>query len=55
MWSSGLVAVINLACRAFTNSDEAILTMVQIYPPFVSAPHHAQRKLFTSELLEQNN
>lgn len=45
MFLPGMVAGINVACRALTNEGEAILTATPIYPPFMSAAKLANRKL----------
>ena len=52
MFMPGLVAGINLACRALTAPDEAILTATPIYPPFMSAPQFANRHLVTIPLIQ---
>lgn len=45
MFLPGMVAGINLACRALTEEGDAILTATPIYPPFMSSVKLANRKL----------
>lgn len=51
IWLPGLVAGINLACRALTSENDSIITATPIYPPFLSAPKLAERGLITTELV----
>lgn len=55
LFTPGLVAGINLACRALTAPDESILTATPIYPPFMSAPKYANRNLVTLPLIQQDD
>ncbi len=55
MWLPGLVAGINLACRTLTNHGESIIAVTPSYPPFISAAKYAERDIFTSALIENNN
>ncbi|MDR2788726.1 MAG: PatB family C-S lyase [Candidatus Accumulibacter sp.] len=48
LWLPGLVTGLNAACRAV---DGAALTATPIYPPFLSAPRLAGRKLTTVPLV----
>ena len=41
----GVVAGLNLACRAHTQPGEGVITAVPIYPPFISAPEFSGREL----------
>jgi cystathionine beta-lyase len=41
----GVVAGLNLCCRAYTAPGEAVITAVPIYPPFMSAPEYSRREL----------
>lgn len=40
----GVVPALNLACRAFAAPDEAVITLMPIYPPFQKAPYFAGRE-----------
>lgn len=52
VWLPGLVTGLNVACRAV---DGEVLTATPIYPPFLSAPHFANRKLNRVELARDDN
>lgn len=41
----GLVPAINLCCHAFTETGDSVMTATPVYPPFLSAPDYANRKL----------
>jgi cystathionine beta-lyase len=45
VWLPGLVTGLNVACRAVGNAGDEVLTATPIYPPFLSAPGHAQRQV----------
>lgn len=51
VWLPGLVTGINAACRAVGESQSKVLTMVPIYPPFLSAPEKSDRQLTTTPLV----
>jgi cystathionine beta-lyase len=44
-WVPGLVPALNLACRAFAEEGEGVLTCTPVYPPFLSAPLNGARVL----------
>jgi len=44
-WLPGLVPALNLCCHAFTETDQSVLTLTPVYPPFRTAPSNAGRKL----------
>lgn len=50
VWLPGLVTGLNLACRATGAVGDAVLTLVPIYPPFLSAPRLASRQLITAPM-----
>ena len=50
VWLPGLVLGLNLACRAVGKPGDAVVTATPIYPPFLSAPGLADRKLITVPL-----
>lgn len=41
----GVVPGLNLACRAFARATEQVVSLVPIYPPFMSAPEFSDRSL----------
>jgi len=50
VWLPGLVTGINVACRAFGNSGDEVLTNLPVYPPFLTAPGNFDRKCITFPL-----
>jgi cystathionine beta-lyase len=55
IWLPGLVPALHLACRAFGDDDDEILTFTPVYPPFLSAPTLSRRQLKTIPLRRQTN
>ena len=55
VWLPGLVTGLNVACRAFGEDNNAVMTATPIYPPFLSAPGNFRRKLVKVPLREQQN
>lgn len=51
IWLPGLVTGLNVACRAFGDSGDEVLTAVPVYPPFLTAPRRAGRKLIPIPLM----
>ncbi|MHC4425800.1 MAG: MalY/PatB family protein [Planctomycetota bacterium] len=45
VWLPGLVPALNVACRAFGNDSDEVLTFTPVYPPFLSAPGLCKKKL----------
>jgi cystathionine beta-lyase len=54
IWLPGLVLGLNLACRSVGQPGDAVVTATPIYPPFLSAPTLADRKLIAVPLLESS-
>jgi len=54
VWLPSLVSGLNLACRAVGGADDEVVTFTPIYPPFLSAPALAGRKLLTVPLAHQD-
>ena len=54
VWLPGLLTGINVACRAVGDPGDEVVTTVPIYPPFLSAPKHASRRIITVPLVESN-
>lgn len=44
VWLPGLVPALNVACRAFGEPGDGVLTCTPVYPPFLSAPVFSDRK-----------
>jgi cystathionine beta-lyase len=49
----GLVCGLNVACRAVGAPGDAVLAQTPVYPPFLSAPTHQDRRLITAELIAE--
>ena len=45
VWLPSLVPALNLACRAYCQPGEAVMTAIPVYPPFLSAPIFSDREL----------
>lgn len=43
VWLPGLVPGLNLACLIAGERGDAVATLTPVYPPFLSAPRHAER------------
>lgn len=52
VWLPGLVSALNVVCRAVGEKDDAVFTATPIYPPFLSAPKHAERRLISVPLIQ---
>ena len=53
VWLPSLVAGLNLTCRAAAVRDEAVMTAVPVYPPFLTAPGLSRRHLTTLPLIRE--
>ena len=51
VWLPGLVPALNVACRAFGEAGDEVLTCTPVYPPFLSAPGFSDRKRVTVPLI----
>ena len=54
VWLPGLVAGLNVACRTAGDAGDTVFTATPIYPPFLSAPKHAQRHLASAALVRDD-
>lgn len=50
VWLPGVVTGLNAACRAIGDEGDEVVTAVPVYPPFLSAPRLARRKLVSVPL-----
>ena len=50
VWLPGLVPALNVACRAFGEPGNEVLTCTPVYPPFLSAPGFSDRRRVTVPL-----
>jgi len=55
VWLPGLVCGLNVACRAVGREQDEVMTLVPIYPPFLTAPGNSGRRLVTVPLAVKNN
>jgi len=55
VWLPGLVSGLNIACRAAGQEGDEILTAVPVYPPFLTAPGHANRRLGTIPMISDGS
>lgn len=51
LWLPGLVPALNVACRAFVQPGEEVLTCTPVYPPFLGAPASSGVGLRTVDLV----
>lgn len=47
VFTPGVVPALNVACRAYAGSGEAVMTVTPVYPPFLEAPPFQDRRLVT--------
>jgi cystathionine beta-lyase len=50
VWLPGLVSGLNIACRAVGHEHDAVMVMVPVYPPFLTAPKYSNRDLLAVPL-----
>lgn len=55
VWLPGLVTGLNVACRSVGARDDAVLTHVPVYPPFLTAPRFSERSLKTFDMILQQD
>lgn len=55
VWLPGVVPALHLACRAFGNDGDEVLTFTPVYPPFLTAPSLSRRQLKSIPLQRQSN
>jgi cystathionine beta-lyase len=55
VWLPGLVCGLNVVCRAVGEDGDDVLTLVPVYPPFLSAPRYSRRGLVRVPLQEDSN
>ena len=51
VWLPGLVSGLNVACRSWGRSGAGILTTTPVYPPFLTAPGLAGKRLQTIDMV----
>ena len=55
VWTPGIVPALNMACRAFAEPGEAVLTSTPVYPPFLSCAPQQDRQLQAVPLVEEGD
>jgi len=55
VWLPGLVCGLNVACRSIGAEHDDVITLVPIYPPFLTAPKNSGRRLVTVPLVTESN
>lgn len=53
VWIPGVVAALNVACRAVGKDGDAVFTHTPVYPPFLSAPELSSRHLVADALITE--
>ncbi|MCK4998379.1 MAG: PatB family C-S lyase, partial [Anaerohalosphaera sp.] len=53
VWLPGLVCGINVACRAYAQKDDSIVTFTPVYPPFLDAPGLVGAELVTVPMVRK--
>jgi cysteine-S-conjugate beta-lyase len=55
VWLGGLVPALGLSVRAFTQAQEAVMTPVPVYYPFMTETRASQREIQKTKLILKNN
>ena len=55
VWLPGLVCGLNVACRSVGAEHDEVMTLVPIYPPFLTAPKNSCRELVTVPLVAESD
>ncbi len=55
VWLPGLVTGLNVTCRAVGAEGDEVVTLVPVYPPFLSAPVNSRRGLLRVPMREEGN
>jgi cystathionine beta-lyase len=55
VWLPGAVPALHLACRAFGEDGDEVLTFTPIYPPFLTAPSLSRKELVTIPLRREKS
>jgi len=53
VWMPGIVAALNVACRAVGQAGDGVFTSTPVYPPFLSSPGLSARRLVTAPLRQR--
>ena len=55
VWLPGLVSGLNVACRAVGSEGDGVLSMIPVYPPFLTGPQHFNRQLIRVPLSDDGS
>jgi len=55
VWLPGLVSGLNVACRSVGERGDGVLSLVPIYPPFLTAPQNFNRQLIRVPMLDSGS
>lgn len=54
-WSPGTVPALTLFCKAFGETGSSVMTATPVYPPFLTAPIHAEKNLIQVDLTRKED
>jgi cystathionine beta-lyase len=55
VWLPGLVSGLNIACRSVGSEGDGVMSMIPVYPPFLTGPQHFNRQLIRVGLLDDGS
>ena len=55
VWLPGLVSGLNVACRSVGSAGDGVLSMIPVYPPFLTGPQHFNRQLIRVPLSDDGS
>jgi cystathionine beta-lyase len=55
VWLPGLVSGLNIACRSVGSEGDGVMSMIPVYPPFLTGPQHFNKKLIRVGLLDDGS
>ena len=55
VWMPGMVPGLNIACRAYAEEGDDVITGIPVYPPFLLAPGNFNQNILKVPLIEKNN
>jgi cystathionine beta-lyase len=55
IWMPGMVPGLNIACRAYAEEGDDVITGIPVYPPFLLAPGNFNQNILKVPLIEKKN
>ena len=55
VWLPGLVSGLNIACRSVGSEGDGVMSMIPVYPPFLTGPQHFNKQLIRVGLLDDGS